>query len=180
MGDIGESANKFEIDPEEVLLANWARDFRLPLLRYLQKRAPKSIDPEDLVQEVFVRLAKHANLASIERIEGYLFRTAASVLATQLRQDARSPKNMDAFDESNHGEEELSPESVLIGQRWLAGLIEKINALPDRTRHIFVLYHFEHMTQKDIAARFNMPISTVEKHMARANKNLMHPGGRRK
>jgi RNA polymerase sigma factor (sigma-70 family) len=52
-------------------------------------------------------------------------------------------------------------------------LIQGLYALPERTRHIFVLYHFENARQTEIAARFQMPVSTVEKHMARANKLLL-------
>lgn len=162
----------------EALLAQWAREFRMPLIRFFRKRAPATVEPEDLVQEVFVRLARRADLATIERIEGYLFRTASHVLADQFRKDARKPDIVESFEETDHGEVVLTPERVLMDRQALNTLIQGLHALPERTRHIFVLYHFENIRQTEIAARFKMPVSTVEKHMARANKQLLKRLGR--
>jgi RNA polymerase sigma-70 factor (ECF subfamily) len=158
---------------EKALLAAWAREFRLPLMRFFQKRAPPSVDPDDLVQEVFVRLARRADLGSIDYVEGYLFQTAANVLADRYRRDQRQPEIVESFDETTHGEAVLTPERVLMDRQAIEQLIQGLYALPERTRHIFVLYHFEHLRQAEIAARFGMPVSTVEKHMARANKRLL-------
>jgi RNA polymerase sigma-70 factor (ECF subfamily) len=163
---------------EKSLLEHWAREFRLPLIRYFQKRAPATAEPDDLVQEVFERLAKRADLATIERIDGYLFQTAASVLADWFRRDARTPEIAESFEDSRHGEAVLTPERVLMDKQALDQLIKGLYALPERTRHIFVLYHFENVRQTEIAARFDMPVSTVEKHMARANKQLLKRLGR--
>lgn len=161
------------------LLTHWAREFRLPLIRFFRKRAPATAEPDDLVQEVFVRLARRADLASIGRIEGYLFQTAASVLADWFRHESRQPAATEAFDEDTHDEAVLTPERVLMDRQAMDQLIQGLYALPERTRHIFVLYHFENLRQSEIAARFEMPVSTVEKHMARANKRLLKRLGRR-
>lgn len=162
------------------LLASWAGEFQQPLLRYFRKRMSPPQDAHDLVQEVFLRLSKRANLSNIERIEGYLFQTAASVLADRFRKQGRLPDHMISYEDSLHGEEELTPERVLGGQRDLDELIKGLHSLPERTRQIFVLYHLENMRQKDIAQRLEIPVSTLEKHMARANKHLLDRLGRTK
>ena len=151
----------------------WARDFREPLRRYFAKRSPPTVEPDDLVQEVFMRLARRADLATIECVDGYLFQTAASVLADRFRKDARAPQAMESFEDDVHGEAVLTPERVILGKEMLDGLLKALYELPENTRHIFVLYHFEHVRQTKIAAILDMPLSTVEKHMARANKHLM-------
>ncbi len=163
---------------EQALLDHWARKFRAPLIHYIQRRAPARFEPEDLVQDIFLRLARRADLATIERVEGYLFQTAASVLADRYRKDGRSLDFVESFDDSLQGEEVLTPERVVIGRESLDELVKALHLLPERTRNIFVLYHFEGVRQKDIAGRFEMPISTVEKHMARANKHLLQRVGR--
>ncbi len=169
-------------DKEEwqALLEGWAREYRLPLRNYFRKRAPNSIDPDDLVQEVFVRLARRADLSTIERVEGYLFQTAATVLADRYRKDSRRPEIAESFEEESHGLAVLTPERVLMDRQSLDDLVQGLYALPERTRHIFALYHFENIRQKEIAARLEMPISTVEKHMARANKYLLERLGRQR
>lgn len=166
--------------PRDRLLESWAREFQQPLLRYFRKRMSPPEDAYDLVQEVFLRLSKRADISNIERIEGYLFRTAASVLADRFRKQGRLPDHMISYEDSLHGEEELTPERVLSGKSDLAGLIEGLYSLPERTRQIFVLYHLENMRQKDIAERLGVPVSTLEKHMARANKHLLNRLGRTK
>ena len=162
------------------LLESWARQYRQPLVSYFHKRASRPDDVNDLVQEVFLRLSKRADLENIERVEGYLFQTAASVLADAYRKDARIPSRPVSLDESVHGQAELTPERVLTGKQELDRLVEAIHALPERTRQIYVLYHLENIRQKDIAARLGMPISTLEKHMARANRHLLEWFGRKK
>lgn len=137
------------------------------------------MDPDDLVQEVFVRLARRADLTSIERVEGYLFQAAANVLADRYRKGSRMPDIAESFDESSHGAVDLTPERVFMDKQALDQVIQGLYALPERTRHIFVLYHFESIRQKEIAARFEMPISTVEKHLARANRFLLKRLGRK-
>ena len=157
---------------EDALLDAWARDFREPLRRYFAKRCPRTIEPDDLVQEVFMRLARRADLAAIESVEGYLFQTAASVLTDRFRKDARAPAQTESFEEDAHGSAELTPERVLIGKETLQEVRKALHELPEKTRAIFMLYHFENMRQGKIAAALGMPLSTVEKHMARANKHL--------
>lgn len=176
-GSTGIAADK---DEWQTLLDGWAREYRLPLIRYFRKRAPSAVDPDDLVQEVFVRLARRADLATIERVDGYLFQTAATVLADRYRKDGRRPEIAESFDEDSHGVAVLTPERVLMDRQSLDDLIRGLYALPERSRHIFSLYHFENLRQKEIAARLEMPVSTVEKHMARANKYLLKRLGRQR
>ena len=157
------------------MLGEWARDFRAPLLRYFQKRAPATVEPEDLVQEVFVRLARRANLASINQIEGYLFQTAASVLADRYRRDAvRQETAHQEYEDSEHGFTGLSPERVLIGKDRIRLIVCALHDMPERMQKVFILYHFEHVTQVEIADRLKMGLSTVEKDMASANAILLN------
>ena len=179
MGASGQTQGETQGE-QQALLDAWAREYRTPLLRYFEKRAPRTVEPDDLVQEVFVRLARRADLASIERVDGYLFQTAAAVLVDRFRKDGRKPDGVESFDEDAHGQAVSTPERVYRDRQGLDELVRGLSALPERTRHIFVLYHFEGMRQKDIAAGFNMPISTVEKHMARANRYLSERVGRKR
>lgn len=85
---------------EQALLSDWAEQLRLPLLSYFQRRAPKTVEPDDLVQEVFIRLAPRADLATIDQIEGYIFQTAARVLADRFRKDQRKIDVIASFDDT--------------------------------------------------------------------------------
>ena len=165
---------------ESRLLETWAHKHQDALLRYFKRRVSPPEQAEDLVQEVFVRLARRAELETIERVESYLFRVAASVVADHFRTQARVPSAVVPYDDSRHGQAGFAPERVLSGRQALDQLIDALGELPERTRQIFVLYHLEQMKQKDIAVRLRMPLSTLEKHMARANRYLLKRLGRDK
>ena len=155
------------------LLESWARKYQQPLLRYFRRRISPPEEADDLVQEVFLRLSRRADLGSINRVESYLFRVARSALADRFRKQARTPVQMVSYDDSMHGEAGITPERVYSGRQAFEQLIEALAELPDRTRRIFVLYHLENMKQKDIANRLGISLSTLEKHMARANRHLL-------
>ena len=167
-----ESANRPSAD--DALLSSWVQEFHDPLLRFFYKRVPGTVEAEDLVQEVFLRLARRADLASIDKVEGYLFQTAASVIADRFRRDGvRREGQHEPYEDDTHGGEGFSPERVLMGKQAVQTLIDALFELPERTRNVFVLYHFDRMRQVDIARRLKIGLSTVEKHMARANAHLL-------
>src|SRR5205814_54300 len=65
---------------EQPFLETLAVRYRGALNRFFERRAARFGDTEDLTQEVFLRLATRGESERIERIDGYIFQTAASVL----------------------------------------------------------------------------------------------------
>lgn len=151
------------------LLAALHRRYSPALRAYFHKRAPAHADPDDLVQDVFARLAGRSHPEAIRHAEGYLFQTAANVLRDQSRRDsARRTGAHDAFDETLHGGEDFSPERVYEGREVVAALLDALDALPERTRAVFVLQRFDGLRYGDIAASLGISVSSVEKHMMKA------------
>jgi RNA polymerase sigma factor (sigma-70 family) len=150
-----------------------------PLRRFFERRMIHRPDPDDLVQEVFVRLIRQGNIGAIEHLDGYVFQVAANVLKDHARRWAvrteevhHSPLDEDTLEGG------FSPERVLLGAEALEGLIAALYDLPEKTRIIFTLYHFESVPQVEIARRLGMSLSTLEKHMSRANLHLLKQFGR--
>lgn len=163
----------------QALLDAWAHRYGRALHRYFQKRTKAKADIDDLVQDVFLRLANRADLGTIESADRYLFSTAASVLNDRWRREtARASDSHEPFDETLHGLADFPPERVLIGQGFVEALIAAMEELPERTRTVFALYHFEEYPHARIASELGMAVSTVEKHMARANLHLLRRLGR--
>lgn len=69
-------------DGDRQRLAELDHRFRPALKAYFAKRAPAGMDADDLVQDVFVRLAKRGELTAIRRIEGYLTASRAATGAS--------------------------------------------------------------------------------------------------
>jgi RNA polymerase sigma factor (sigma-70 family) len=146
----------------------------VPLRRFFERRLRASPDPEDLVQEVFVRLVRQGDVNSIHHLDGYIFQVAANVLRDHARRWAvRDAERHHALLDDDALEGGFSPERVLLGQEAMECVIAALQELPEKTQVIFALYHFESVPQVEIAGRLNMSVSTVEKHMGRANVHLL-------
>lgn len=147
--------------------------FREPLLRFFSRRLPDGGVAEDLVQQVFERLIQRGDLESIEKIRGFVYRVAENVFADHMRRAAvRRSHAHDEYDESLHAGVDFSPEHVLANRERLARVMEILQALPDRTRIIFVLRRIEGWKYQEIANRYAISVSAVEKHVERAVEQL--------
>jgi RNA polymerase sigma factor (sigma-70 family) len=154
-----------------------SRRYRLALLRFFEKRTGRrAADVEDLVQDVFQRLAGDVNLESVERMEAYLFQTAANLLRDRHRRlTARSADAHEPYEEDVHGEMDGAPgpERAALDEEAIERLVAALYELPERTRAVFALYHFEDLPHAEIARRLGISVSTIEKHMGRANAYLL-------
>ncbi len=177
------SAELFRTSPaspgEAELLAAWSRRYRPALLRFFQRRMPKGADREDLVQEVFLRLARRDDLAAVQNIDGYLFHAAANVLIDWRRRQATHAAGAHGPLDERLEDVGFSPERVLIGRETVRALVGALSALPERTRAVFMLYHFEGLSHAEIGRRLGIAVRTVEDHVARANLRLVHVLGDR-
>jgi RNA polymerase sigma-70 factor (ECF subfamily) len=154
-----------------------SRRFRAPLRRFFEKRiGRRQAEIEDLVQEVFLRLAGSGKIESVEQPEAYLFRTAANVLNDRWRrQTARSAEAHEPYDEAVHGSarETLCPERTLLGKQAIEQLVAALYELPERTRVVWALYHLEDLTHLEISRRLGITVSSIEKHIGRASGHLL-------
>jgi RNA polymerase sigma factor (sigma-70 family) len=161
---------------QAVTIEALSQRLRGPLRRFFEKRIGRSEEIEDLIQEVFVRLAAGARVEAAHDIEAYLFQTATNLLRDRGRRlAARAAGAHEPYDDMLHGgaAETLSPEREALGAEAIERLIAALYGLPERTRSVWVLYHFEDLPHREIARRLGMAQSTVEKHMSRANSHLL-------
>lgn len=178
-GAISDAGLKRSASNDGAAVAALSGSFRASLNRYFARRVREPEDVEDMVQEVFERLLRRGDVGSLEHVGGYVFETASSVLLDRLRK--RRTRHLDDHEEFNcarHGGEDFSPEHVLLARERLACATAALMELPENTRVIFVLRRVEGMKYRDIAARFRISVSAVEKHMRRATVHLVQRMGR--
>lgn len=149
--------------------------FRLALERYFSRRIESKPDVDDLVQEVFERLMRRGAVENDDRIDGYVFTTASSVLTDRHRRGrARQEHLHQEFCPDTHSGVDFSPEHVLANRERLAHASAILLELPERTRAIFILRRLEGMRYVEIAERLGISVSAVEKHMQRAMTHMAH------
>jgi len=160
--------------PEHAFLEALAQRYRGALNRFFDRRAPQmGSDTEDLTQEVFVRLATRKSSEPIEQLDGYIFQTASSVLTDRVRRLAvRKAERHVAYEESEHAVEDFSPERVLVAREQVAMVRIVLERLPDRVRAAFVLHRFEELGYAEIAKRLGVSVSSIEKYISQALREL--------
>ena len=163
-----ESANGVS---EEELRA-WMTQYGPALRRYFQKKV-SAAEAEELTQDVFVAMQVRGQSASIENVEGYLFRTAAHILARRHRRPAWDWGRHEILDEGLEPPELLSPERILMAKEDLEFVISAIEGLPPRMGEAFAMHRFGEMSYAAIARRMGVRTRTVENLVARAVKRLI-------
>jgi RNA polymerase sigma-70 factor (ECF subfamily) len=149
------------------------QSFMPALRRYFARRVPNVALVDDLVQDVMVRMYGRDAGQGIDNLEGYIFRTASSVLRDQARRDAvRCARSHDELTEIHHPAEECTADRVLQAKEDLARIVRALADLPDRTRDIFLMRRYEGLAYGEIAGRVGISVSAIEKHVARAAAHI--------
>lgn len=74
-------------------------DFAPPLRSFLAKRVPAGVEPDDLLQDVFVRVVRHlGSLRGTDRPEAWLFQIARNALRDALRSRQRRDGRTDSLE----------------------------------------------------------------------------------
>jgi RNA polymerase sigma-70 factor (ECF subfamily) len=149
------------------------RRYYAPLRTFFRRRTRNSPEVQDLVQQVFLRLAEHPHLGAIENPDAYVFQTAANALRDHCRRSRVRSRYMDA---QKSGEpdslflvrSDLSPERILQGRESIERVVAALRELPERTRDIFMLRCFEGLKHAEIARLKGISVRAAEKHFAKA------------
>ncbi len=132
------------------------------------KIVPAQVDPEEIVQEVFVKLwLKKESVDPSKEFQSYLFSIARNLVLDHLK----SAVNRRLYFVGEHFQQDLQMED---GQEntLFADAEEKlqklINEIPERRREIFRLSRFEGLSYKQIAERLNISENTVDSQIRNA------------
>lgn len=147
-----------------------ARRYYAPLTSFFRKRTRNAQEVQDLVQQVFLRLAQHGELNAVRNAEGYIFQTASNTLKDHIRNATVRDRFMADQKEQIRDEigSDFSTERVLLAREGAELLARALRELPDRTRDILMLRCFEGLKYAEIARLQGLSIRSVEKHLQRA------------
>lgn len=149
-----------------------AARYREPLVRYFVRRGLSLETAEDCAQETFARIVQ-AGGDHIEKPEAYLFAIAASVFTDRGRKaTVRRERAHTSLENFNPAAEEPSPARVFEGKEALMRLAAILDELAPRTREMFLLNRLEGLSYTQLAARYGVTVSAVEKQMMKAIAHL--------
>lgn len=133
----------------------------------LRRRVGCRATAADLVQELFLRFWRRPS-APLEDLGSYLIRSAHNLAIDHLRSEGARSRSEAGLLPSHCDEGAASPDAALEAGSDLRRVEAALRALPERTRHIFLLNRIHGQTYGQIARSMALSQSTVEKHMMRA------------
>ncbi len=157
--------------PERGALLRALVEVRGELVQYLSRRLLCRATAEDIAQDVFVRLS--ASPVAAQHPRALIFRTASN-LAHNHRRDERRRADIRRMliEPSQPAIEDRHPEREAIARDMLRRLAEELATWPERTREIFILNRYDGFNQREIAQHLHLSSTSIERHMARAIRNL--------
>lgn len=123
---------------------------------------------EELVQDVFLSFyMRRKDLQVTTTVEAYL----KGALRHQVFKVYRTQKLHDRYVTEvmtqNHTQP-IAPDAELELKELRAQIIKVSEKMPEKCREVFVLSRFEHLSHNDIAAKLNISVNTVKKHINKA------------
>jgi RNA polymerase sigma-70 factor (ECF subfamily) len=153
---------------------------RAALLRFLAARCGDPAEAEDLLQELWLKIAT-APTGPIANGRAYLFRMANNLVLDRARMRRRAMRRDRAWlerEEPSEASIELQQDSApdaeaqLIEAQESEAIRRAVETLPPGARRALVLFRFEGRGQSEIAALMGISRSGVEKHLALAMRHL--------
>lgn len=164
--------------PNDLLDAYLSR--RDDLVRFFAARLRSMTAAEDLVQDLYVRVASLDSDEPIENPSAYLYRLASNLMLDRLRSDRRSGARDSAWSQTQRLElageavsDEPSAEQTVAGRQRLAELARAMRDLPPKTRKAFELHKLQGLTQEETARALGVSRKTVEKQISAALQRLL-------
>ncbi len=139
------------------------------LLNFLRRRLRVPEDAFDIAQETYIRMLQYESSRVIQSPSAMLYRIAMNVTndfgRAAVTRQAGSQCNIDDFELQS---DQPSPEREVAAGQDLDALIDIIEQLPPKCRHVFLLSRVHHLTYPEIAARCGITVKMVEKHISHA------------
>jgi RNA polymerase sigma-70 factor (ECF subfamily) len=164
--------------PSELLDAYMAK--RDDLVRFFAARLRSMTSAEDLVQDLYVRVASLDPAERVDNPSAYLYRLASNLMLDRLRSDRRAGARDAAWLQGHRLElggegvaDQPSAEQRVAARQRLALVARAIADLPPKTRRAFELHKLEGLTQEETARALGVSRKTVEKQISTALQRLV-------
>jgi RNA polymerase sigma factor (sigma-70 family) len=164
--------------PNDLLGAYMSR--RDDLVRFFAARLRSMAAAEDLVQDLYVRVASLDSGERVENPSAYLYRLASNLMLDRLRSERRSGVRDNAWVQDHRMEvggegvaDEPSAEQSVAARQRLAQVARAIAELPPKTKRAFELHKLQGLTQEETARTLGVSRKTVEKQISAALQRLM-------
>ncbi len=139
------------------------------LKRFLRRFIKSREGADDLAQEAFLRAFAAESGRVIQSPKAFLFRVARNLALNELaKQSSAATEPLGDFEgqEVLEDSSQAAVDDAVDGRERIRMLARAIAALPPQCAKVFILRKMQGLSQKEIAARLNISVRTVENHVA--------------
>jgi RNA polymerase sigma-70 factor, ECF subfamily len=150
---------------------------------FIRRRVDSDADADDILQEVFLRIHRHADTVERqERLVSWLFQVTRNAIADYYRSPVRrrelpagAPSDLEDAGDRNWDNNVGGDGAFLEARRELARCLRPmIEELQPRYRAAVTLIDLEGVSQKEAAARSGVSLSGMKSRVQRARQVLEH------
>lgn len=149
------------------------------LLLFLAARTRCMATAEDLVQDLYLKIAALGPNADVRAPSALLYRMASNLLVDQVRSTQRASRRNQAWRQDTHtdlGGEDIVQEppadEVLMAKQRVRQLADAVAALPPQMGKAFRLHKLEGLSQAQTAQAMGVSVKMIEQHIQAAIRNL--------
>ncbi|MEO6341453.1 MAG: RNA polymerase sigma factor [Caulobacteraceae bacterium] len=149
------------------------------LKRLFALRLRSAAAAEDLIQDLYVKVAAWPPGAEIGNPDALLYRMATNLMLDRIRTERRTSARDAAWVDVNATlvgsefvDEQASAERAIAGRQRAQQLSAAIQTLPPQTRQAFTLHKLDGLTHAEAARRLGVSQKTVEKQVSAALRKL--------
>jgi len=148
------------------------------LFNFIRRFVPSKEDAEDILQDVFYQFISYADIELIERVNGWLFKTARNKIIDKSKKkktesfDDRVPEKLDSEETFTIGDFllriDITPEDLFLKDEFNEKLEAALNELPPEQRDVFIMNEVDGLSFKEISEITGLPVNTLlsRKHYA--------------
>jgi RNA polymerase sigma-70 factor (ECF subfamily) len=128
-------------------------------------------DIDDVSQETFLRAYKAEQEKEIEYPKALLFTIAKNLMLSEFnRKERKVTSYIEDYNSSDDFLNSANLEQDILAQQKLGMYCEAVASLPPQCRRVVIMKKIYGMQNKEIAARLELSVSTVEKHLTKGIK----------
>lgn len=137
------------------------------LKQFIGSKVSDRNDAEDLLQDVFLKLHRHADaLESEEKVQSWMYRVTRNAIIDYYRTRKLNVPFEDTRHHNGDAESDDAFKTLATGMRVL------VRQLPDPYRQAIELTEFKGMTQKELADHLGISLSGAKSRVQRAREKL--------
>lgn len=165
---MNKQSTEYSLLTDQILLEHIFKQLHKPLMFYAYKFIKDEDIAKDMVQDAFLCILKRQYNEPIENLKTFLYKCVRNNCINYINHRIIEAKYQEEAIRIRHEIEYFDTHQSIIEKEMYQTLMNAIEELPAHYKIPFNLSRFDHLTNKEIAEKLDLPVRTVETKIYRA------------